>query len=146
MTWATFLPGTSDTRSTKTITGDGILQNSVMSKPLSVFIVEDEILIRMLFEDMLEELGHKVTCAASLFDEALSMAHTCEVDVAILDVRLAGKEVFPVAAVLAERGVPFVFASGMTGTELPEPFRARPTMQKPFEVERLRDVLERIVG
>ena len=122
------------------------MQNMVASKPLRVFVVEDEILIRMLFEDMLEELGHKVACAASLFDEALSMAQTCECDVAILDVRLAGKEVFPVAAVLAERGIPFLFASGMTGTELPAPFRGRPTMQKPFEAERLRDVLTRLVG
>lgn len=117
-----------------------------MLKPLRVFVVEDEILIRMLFEDMLDELGHEVTCAASLFDEALAMSRTCEVDVAILDVRLAGVEVYPVASVLAERGIPFLFASGMTGTEVPEPFRGRPTMQKPFEVERLRDVLTRLVG
>ena len=116
-----------------------------MSKSLRVFVVEDEILIRMLFEDMLEELGHEVTCAASLFDEALTMAHTCEVDAAILDVRLAGIEVFPVATVLAGRGIPFVFASGITGTELPEPFRGRPIMQKPFEIERLRDVIGQIV-
>ena len=121
------------------------MQSPVLSNPLRVFVVEDEILIRMLFEDMLEELGHKVTCAASLFDEALAMAHTCEVDAAILDVRLAGTEVFPVATVLAGRGIPFVFASGITGTELPEPFRGRPIMQKPFEIGRLRDVIGQIV-
>jgi len=117
-----------------------------MSKQLRVFVVEDEILIRMLFEDMLEELGHKVTCAASLFDEALAMASTCEVDVAILDVRLAGVEVFPVAEVLADRGIPFVFASGITGTELPGPFRTRPMMQKPFEAERLKDAIAQLTA
>jgi CheY-like chemotaxis protein len=117
-----------------------------LSKSLRVFVVEDEILIRMLFEDMLEELGHTVTCAASLLDEALSLAQTCEVDVAILDVRLAGKAVFPVAGVLAERGIPFLFASGITGADMPEPFRGRPTMQKPFDVDRLKDVLSRLVG
>jgi CheY-like chemotaxis protein len=117
-----------------------------MIKPLRIFVVEDEVLIRMLFEDMLEELGHKVTCAASLFDEALAMARTCECDVAILDVRLAGIEVYPVAEVLAERGIPFVFASGMTGTEIPAQFRGRPTMQKPFEADRLKDVLAQLMG
>lgn len=122
------------------------MQNTVTVKALRIFVVEDEILIRMLFEDMLEELGHTVTCAASLFDEAMEMARTCEVDAAILDVRLAGIEVFPVAAILAERGIPFVFASGIAETELPEPFRARPMMQKPFEIERLRDVIAQLAG
>jgi CheY-like chemotaxis protein len=117
-----------------------------MSKPLRVFVVEDEILIRMLFEDMLDELGHQVTCAASLLDEAIEMARTCDVDVALLDVRLAGVEVFPVAEILAGRGIPFIFASGMTGTELPEPYRGRPTMQKPFEIDRLRDAIAQLVG
>jgi CheY-like chemotaxis protein len=117
-----------------------------MVKPLRVFIVEDEVLIRMLFEDMLEELGHKVACAASLFDEAMAMARTCECDVAILDVRLAGIEVYPIADVLMERSIPFLFASGITGTELPARFRGRPTMQKPFEAERLKDVLAQLTA
>ena len=115
------------------------------ARSLRILIVEDEVLIRMLFEDMLAELGHTIEGEAGRLDEALELARKTQCDVAVLDVHLSGVEVFPVAELLAERDIPFIFATGYAGAELPEKFRGRPTIQKPFQPDRLQEVLMQVV-
>jgi CheY-like chemotaxis protein len=102
-----------------------------------VFVVEDEFLIRMLLEDMLDELGYAVAGIAGRLEEAAEMAKSGAFDLAILDVNLDGEDVFPVADILAGRGVPFVFVTGYGGRGLPEPYCSRPTLQKPFQLDDL---------
>src|SRR5215468_10659553 len=102
-----------------------------------VFVVEDEIMIRMLLEDMLADLGYGVAASAGGLDEAITLARESDFDVAILDVNLNGHAVYPVAEVLDQRGVPFVFSTGYGERGLPEPYRNRPTLQKPFQLENL---------
>ncbi len=118
-------------------------QNGVPSKG-KVLVVEDEIMIRMLLEDMLSDLGYTVAGAVGRIDEAVKLAKGGEFDLAILDVNLNGQTVSPVAEILAERGLPFVFATGYGERGLPERFRDRPTVQKPFEQEMLSRVLARV--
>jgi hypothetical protein len=55
----------------------------------------------------------------------------------MLDVNLHGKEVFPVAEILSEQGIPFAFAGGYGPVGLPEAFRTRPVVPKPFQIEEL---------
>ena len=73
-------------------------------------------------------------------NEALAAAQREEFDLAILDVHLNGQAVFPVADALIERGIPFVFATGYGERGLPEQYRNRPILQKPFA----KDDLEKI--
>ena len=54
----------------------------------SVFLVEDEVMIRMMVADMLEELGHSVAAEAGEIGEAVKLAQSTEFDLAILDVRM----------------------------------------------------------
>jgi CheY-like chemotaxis protein len=107
-----------------------------------ILVVEDELMIRMLLEDMLGELGYTVAAEAGRLDEALAAAKSVEIDVAILDVNLNGQPILPVADALAARGTPFVFATGYGERGLPEPYRDRPTLKKPFQLEGLKQMLD----
>jgi CheY-like chemotaxis protein len=107
-----------------------------------VLIVEDEALVAMLLEDMLIDAGYVVSGTASAIAQALEFVvdAAADFDIAILDVNLRGKPIFPVAEALAEAGKPFVFATGYGAGSLPEAWRDRPTLQKPFgagDVERV---------
>jgi CheY-like chemotaxis protein len=107
----------------------------------SVFLVEDEVMIRMMVADMLEELGYRVAAEAGEINEAIRLAGSTEFDIAILDVNVNGKVISPVAEVIQARNRPFVFATGYGAQGLPEEFRNRPTLQKPFQMETLAQVL-----
>ena len=103
----------------------------------SVFLVEDEVMIRMMVSDMLEELGYTVAAEAGEIGEALRLAETTYFDLAILDVNVNGKVISPVADVIAARGRPFIFATGYGSSGLPAEYRDRPALQKPFQIETL---------
>jgi DNA-binding response OmpR family regulator len=106
-----------------------------------VLVVEDEYLIRMLLEDMLADIGYDLAAGVGTISEASEVAATGDFNAAILDVNLDGKEIFPVADILAGRGVPFIFVTGYGERSLPEPWRDRPALQKPFQMEQLRSAL-----
>jgi CheY-like chemotaxis protein len=107
-----------------------------------VLVVEDELMIRMLLQDMLTDLGYTLAGEAGRIDEALELAKRAQFDVAILDVNLNGQPISPVVEVLIERGLPFVFATGYGQRGVPEPYRRTPTLQKPFQVEALALAIE----
>jgi CheY-like chemotaxis protein len=106
-----------------------------------VLVIEDESMVMMLLQDMLEDIGCVVVGSASRLAEATEKARSLAFDVAILDVNLNGVRTFPVAAVLAERGVGFVFATGYGTANLPPEFAGTPVLQKPFEQQELERAL-----
>ena len=114
--------------------------------PGRVLIVEDEYLIRLLLEDMLEELGFKVGVVASSVAEGNAQSGTDEIDLAILDVNIDGEQVFTVAEVLKGRNLPFCFITGYGAQGLPEQYRAMPTLQKPFQMADLKTTLAKLTG
>ena len=107
-----------------------------------ILVVEDELMIRMLLEDMLGELGYIVAAEAARIDEALEATKNADFDLAILDGNLNGEPVSPVADALAARGTPFVFATGYGERGLPEPYRDRPMLKKPFQMDGLKEMLQ----
>jgi CheY-like chemotaxis protein len=107
-----------------------------------ILVVEDELMIRMLLQDMLADLGHTLAGEAGRIDEALMLAKQCEFDLAILDVNLNGQPISPVVEVLVARGLPFVFATGYGQRGVPEPYRKSPTLQKPFQSDALARAIE----
>jgi CheY-like chemotaxis protein len=106
-----------------------------------VLVVEDEYLIRMLLEDMLGDLGYAVAAAVGSIAEAQEVAANGEFSAAVLDVNLDGREIYPVADILCGRGLPFVFVTGYGERNLPERYRDRPALQKPFQAEQLQAAL-----
>ena len=116
------------------------VESGSVPKP-RILVVEDEMLVAMLMEDMLSDLGYEVAGVASRVNTAVEMAQRETFDAAILDVNLNGQEAYPVADVLIARGIPFAFATGYGETGLREPYRTRPTLQKPFQQEDMKDVI-----
>jgi len=104
---------------------------------MRVLIVEDEVLVAMSVEDMLADLGCAAAVSASSLTEALEKVKIGGFDLALLDVNLRGEKVFPVADALSDQGIPFAFASGYGAADVPEQFRTRPVVSKPFLVEEL---------
>src|SRR5947199_10492296 len=85
----------------------------------SVFLVEDEVMIRMMVADMLTELGYSIAAEAGEINEALELARSVDFDLAILDVNVNGKVISPVADLIAASNRPFIFATGYGLSGLP---------------------------
>jgi PAS domain S-box-containing protein len=98
-----------------------------------VLIVEDAALLAMELETGLSEAGAVVVGPAYELEEALALLDQ-PLDAAVLDANLNGLSVGPVADILAERGVPFVFATGYGDAGgAPSGFDA-PVIRKPYDV------------
>ena len=88
-------------------------------------------------ETELTDAGAVVIGPAATLEAAARLIEAEAVDAALLDANLAGRPVDTLAAALAARGVPFAFASGYGPSGLPEEFRDRPLLGKPFGSEAL---------
>jgi len=107
---------------------------SAVSQSPCVLLVEDEMLVAMMLEGMLKDIGYQVIKAARVA-KATGLAATEAIDVAILDVNLAGQASYPVADELRRRGIPFVFASGYSAGSLRADYRDAPLLRKPYTIE-----------
>lgn len=111
------------------------------AKKFSVFIAEDDMIIRMLVCDMLNELGFAIANEAGNLNEAIAIVGKSDFDCALLDFNLGGSLVTPVANILRQRGIPFAFTTGYGAFDLPKDLLATRTLQKPYELDALRDVM-----
>jgi DNA-binding response OmpR family regulator len=97
--------------------------------------------------DLLSAAGYVVVGPADRVSSALALATTAELDAAVLDVNLAGEKVWPVADVLARRGVPFVLLTGSgSGVEAPSACQQAPRLGKPFTAAALLRALSARLG
>jgi CheY-like chemotaxis protein len=113
-----------------------------------VLVVEDEALVSMLLEDMLEDLGCQVLGPLTRVDEALAFIaeNGQQIDVAILDVNLAGERSLKVATVLRASGTPFVLSTGYDDVSTEEDWRGGQVLRKPFMASQLEAVLREALG
>jgi PAS domain S-box-containing protein len=105
-----------------------------------ILLVEDEAIVAMMMADMLGDLHFAVLGPINRLAPAAAAARDDDIDAAILDVNLAGENVYPVAEILESRGVPFVFVTGYGMESIDRRFAHVPVIQKPVE----RPVLENI--
>ena len=101
-----------------------------------VLVVEDEAIFAMLLEDELLEAGARVIGPASSIGEALQLIETAMADgglnAAVLDIKLDGGVVSPVAERLAALGVPFLFTTGYDRGCDTGGYTAAPVLHKPL--------------
>jgi DNA-binding response OmpR family regulator len=112
----------------------------------TALVLEDEVLVSTLIEDYLIELGVAEVITAVDTEHAHRVATEQPLHFAVLDVLVGKDNSFAVADRLAERGVPFVFASGCWPDDLPERHRNRPFLVKPFSNHQLAEVVRELVG
>jgi len=115
-----------------------------MAEARRILIVEDESIVALFIEDLLEELGHTVAGTVSRLEEAMERGRQGGFDLAILDVRLHGEDVFPLADLLVAQKTPFIFATGYGERGIPERLRGAPTLQKPFRPDELADMITKL--
>jgi CheY-like chemotaxis protein len=113
---------------------------------MRVYVVEDETLVLLDLSLALEDRGHVVVGTASELSRAVDLARELSFDCAVLDINIAGHNSWPVADVLAERGIPFVFVSGYTRTIVPDAHRLRPLLTKPCLPDELDAVIQMVVA
>lgn len=111
-----------------------------------VLVVEDEMTIALMIEEMLQDLGALIVGPESRLDAALRLAAEASLDAAILDVNIRGGNSYPIADILADRGIPFVFCSGYNDWALEERHRDRPRLMKPYSLKELEDQLIKLLG
>jgi CheY-like chemotaxis protein len=109
---------------------------------LRILVVEDEATIALQLEDMLTELGYDVVGPASRVRQALQLLEHRPVDTAVLDLNIAGELVYPVAEVLADRGLPYIFATGYEISSVAEPYSSQFVLKKPFSRRELLQAIQ----
>jgi DNA-binding NtrC family response regulator len=82
-----------------------------------ILVVEDDFFILSELEHILSEAGAEVIGARTI-DEALNRVQHFNCSAAVLDFRIGRRTVTPVASLLTKRGIPFVFYTGQTASEL----------------------------
>ena len=107
-----------------------------------VLILEDEMLVAMLLEDLLMDLGHSVVATAGNIRQALEAIDRLPVDLAVLDVDLPDGRSDAVADALMARNIPFLFATGYGAQGVAEDHRQAPVIQKPCDGDGLRHAIE----
>jgi DNA-binding NtrC family response regulator len=110
-----------------------------------VLVVEDEYLIAVEVVHTLIEAGCIVVGPFASVREALAASKIENVDLALLDVNVAGEMVFPVAYFLEEAGTPFLFATGYGQAVLPLDRPNWEACPKPFTSRELTGRLARKV-
>lgn len=112
----------------------------MMFEQSRILILEDEPIIGLALEDLLASRGATVVNTSRLDEARDALAQP--IDAAILDVNVHGQMSYPVAAALAERAIPFIFATGYGDSSHPPEFGAVPTISKPYSAEDIRKALK----
>jgi light-regulated signal transduction histidine kinase (bacteriophytochrome) len=112
-----------------------------------VMIVEDQMLIALELEQILQEAGLEVVATLTSSQQSIGyLADGPLPDLAILDVNLGDTTSEPIAHVLTQKGVPFMFATGYdNGNDVPAAFSDVPVVRKPYSGETIVRQLDRLL-
>jgi DNA-binding NtrC family response regulator len=104
----------------------------------TVLVVEDEFIIALDLSETVRDLGFKVEGPFADNQNAFVAIDEELPDCAILDVKIADGEVYPLADALADAGVPLIFHSGhIPPVEIAERYPQAQACAKPCPPDRL---------
>ncbi len=106
-----------------------------------ILVIEDEFIVAAMLCDILEDAGAEPVGPVGRVSEGLAIIECERFDAAVLDWNLHGQSSEPIARALAERGVPFVIATGYGAVD--GPYSDRAILGKPYVPQLL---IERIAA
>jgi CheY-like chemotaxis protein len=129
------------------LSSDPRVEKAAMPSPPipAILLVEDEALVAMDIADCITEAGYRVLGPVGNLSEALKMGSVGVFDAALLDANLGGHKVDQLATTLTKRNIPFAFVTGYGRDTLPEAFRHIQVVTKPYEQERLKQVIRNLL-
>lgn len=113
--------------------------------PQNIFIVEDEVVVAFEMTDILEDIGFTVVGPSIHLEDAKTIAREGDIDIAFLDVNLGrDKTSKPVADILRERGIPFVFITAYNPDQISFLGPNDRVVKKPVSSQKLIETLRRV--
>ena len=106
-----------------------------------ILVVEDSFLLAEAIAELVRDWGMEPVGPVGRLEEACRVARERALDGAILDVKLDADFSYPVASILNQRGIPFIFLTAYARERTPLEFRGAPFLHKPFDTDELRDAL-----
>ena len=107
-----------------------------------VLVVEDEYMLADELRSELLDAGADAIGPVASVEQAIDLIARDEmIDAAILDVNLGGEFAYPVADLLLERGIPFVFATGYDLADTPPRFANVVRCEKPINIRSVAQAL-----
>jgi DNA-binding response OmpR family regulator len=110
-----------------------------------ILVIEDSPVVGPFTADILSELGFEVVGPAPNMAHARELVESADYDAALLDIHIRGERVFPLCEMLEAKGVPFVFTSGYADWQMPDKWRDRPRLQKPYSIDEISNALEALL-
>jgi len=111
----------------------------------ALLIAEDEALIGIMLRDLFESRGYLCTVTGTL-TEAQEAVRSQVFDAAVLDVKLRGQVIFPIAQALIASGVPCIFTTCHARSRLPAEFHSAMLFEKPFNNHDLMRAVSDAIG
>ena len=111
-----------------------------------VLVVEDESLLAETLCDLLQDAGCEPVGPAATVAAALRLIELGGIDVALLDIRLRQETSFPVAHVLRQRGIPWLFLTSYAQHQLPDDLSDALMIEKPFSPSALVETVLRLAA
>ena len=106
-----------------------------------VLLIEDEYLIAVMVADMVADLACECIGPILTMEEGIKAAKSVVCDAAIINLIIQGRYAYEITEILADRSIPFCFASGVPQAEIDEKWRSRPFIAKPYTLENVSDFL-----
>ncbi len=108
-----------------------------------VLLVEDNMVIALDTSDILTEHGASYVHMTGNVEGALKIIADHDISFALLDVNLGDQNSLPVAEVLADRGIPFILATGYGDAQsITANFPPTEIVNKPFTAEALKNAID----
>jgi|SRR5471030_1428247 DNA-binding response OmpR family regulator len=111
-----------------------------------VLIVEDDLLIALEISQFVEGEGYTVVGPETFADASIRALTLHKIDLALLDVKLGGELVFPIAEDLDAKGIPYIFLTSYSAAAIPAQHRHRPMVSKPYSPARLLAQMQQFLG